>query len=580
MKKLILYVIIILICFIGFESLLVAQNDNNSTTNNNQENNNDDDTRRQEGDDEDDSETRRQEDEDQEEFEPEIYNILNFIGTRNSNLFYEIPGYLNYSISYAGHTGPDAAKELFRYINREDMKDIIKLISRDVNTIIAENDDDETRRQEGEEEEDDGDDDTRRQEGEEEEEEIYIEEESFDTEDKVQEVYSPGPLDEYLDDDEIQLRTDRTEKDEKANIKYLVDNQTVNFDEDLSEERINEILFIIQLTGINYNEEGFPIRNNKGTYTSIVQTEWMKNEEIYTINVKYLIESLLKGLFNKDPVVRLECIKILQAMGPHPFMLEDVLKASGREVNLELSTEQLSQESSGETVGNIDRAFYLKKSRILQNKYKYIDLDGNEKIAVPFLQIRQFLAELVRVNIIYTIEIQEGLSKLDIISQSTMKGLSENLSYYSDEIDEDERSEITTNSNQIPLNIYLDGNSAFKIYGATSLLSFNNVQYDDIEDISLTNEEKIKITKSFINGLKNRNYTIRIKIADFLEQFYHSEYSNDNIKSLILIACIDSKDMREALYEEIYRLLSTDQNRLNDLLSRDEITSLREAMGM
>ncbi len=577
MKKLILYILII-VCFIGLNGLLLAQNGEDNTNNNgNQEdtnNNDDNEIRRTE-------EEELQDEETIEDIDEEIYNILNLVGTRNYEYFYDIPGYLNNAISNAGHSGPDAAKELFRYISREDMKSIVKLINQgiqkvheesiemeDAEAITDEDDDEEIRRQE----EDQIDDETRRQE------EDEIEEEAFDTEEDVQEVYSPGPLDEYLDKDENITVNRYSEEDEKSKVKYLVDRQTTEFSEDLSSDRIHEIMFLIQLTGVNYNKEGFPIRNNKGTYTSLVQTEWMKKNDIYKINVDYLTESLLKGLFNKDPVVRLECIRILQVMGPHPMMLEDVLKASGREVNLELSKEQLDKESSGETVGNIDRAFYLKRSRVLNNKYKYLDLDNEEKIAVPFMEIREFLSEITRVDIVYIVERKEDTARMDKISQYTMNSLTEDITDYLDTETQEEDDPTVRREEEdkkIPLDIYLEGNSAFKIYGATSLISFNEVNYNEIEDIALTDEEKYQITKSFIKGLSNRNYAIRIQIADFLKRLYHSEVSDNEIKHMILIACIDSKEMREALYEEIYELITSKRNRLNDLLTQEEIEKLR-----
>lgn len=572
----------------------------------------------------------------------EIYHILNLAATRQSTAFNGIPIYLKNAIALSGESRGTGIIKVFNYIKSEEMKKLITLITQNAESVYG----------------------------------------------------------------EVSKRT-----------------------------------FMMELTGIKYNENGFPIRDEKGNYTDTYQSEWMKEMNVKSIEVKYLTEAILKGLFNKDPVVRIECLVLLDGIGPHPMMLNDLLKASGREVNLELRAEELEKEDSGETVGNIDRAFYMDRPRILANKYNYIDIDGEEKQDVPFLMFRRFINIVIALDILYKIEVEQKDSQkgMESISQTTLNSLSqsvdemeegeeepeyispteepeepeqpesssnpveltgewefelydeignisfsgENLIVEVEKIDEkyilkdfrfllDDDSTITLNEEveikeyeideekkvwgfdeteatykdvndvtlntfiikayfnsefdkvempngdnygefkvkdtdvwlkwravkklsetageteqeedetitegDTPLNMYLNGISAFRYYGARSLIAFEKVDYSNVTDYHLTEDEKVDIVKSFIKGLENSNYIVKIKIAEFLSKFYFSSESTTETKTLIVQACITSKEMRSALYKELFQLLNNET--ISNYLNSSETNELKNQMGI
>jgi len=662
MKKICLSFLLILLFTFAFNSLIFAQDDSKS----------------QQGD----TEVTAKE----KEFKKETYSILQSIATGETTAFNGMPAYLRSSLFNAGGEIANSIKKTLQYINSSDMKDLVALVSRDSNKVYTNKTD----------------------------------EKSSANDSQTDDSNSEGTQDSGETD---------TEGTDTAKQKPKVDEKL--------KARIN---FIQQLTGIEYNEDGFPIRDGKGIYTKTFQSEWMKKQSVKKVDVKFLTEVLLNGLVNKDPVVRMECLVILKAMGPHPIMLNPLLRASGREVNLSLSQKELDKEESGETVGNIDRAFFVNQLEVISHKYKYIDSDGVEKEGVPFLLFREFLGEVIRVDFVYKIERESDTEYgLERVTQTTLNNLTRDITYleikeyespklekvstpidvsgkwnfnlhkdtgeiwfagnltinieklddkyivrefsiilsnnskialketelkeidvngtmiwgfdeteasYKDEngvdltpflfkiffssdfnkIDDanskfsvkgtdvwlkvsgdkiaQQVDDITAsnkgsqtvviseeyNYDNIPIYLYLDGKSAFKHLAGRSLLLFDNVDYSTINNDDLTETEMISIANSFVRGLKNRNYPIRIKIADFLYQFYYTHSTTlrtptNKIKTIILRACIESKELRNALYKEIYQLFfpnkeaRTSEN-LGTYLNSDEIEQLREAMGL
>ncbi|MFW5800351.1 MAG: hypothetical protein ACOCV8_06030, partial [Spirochaetota bacterium] len=257
---------------------------------------------------------------------PPYLFILRYAATRDSNAFKNIPIYLKNALNNLGKSKREAAKVVFKYVSSEDMEKIILSIKEDATNIYG---DDyslfktlvKKEKMEKKEVEEETEDDKREAEEEEQKEQVYDKKEEID-----KDVYGEGA--EYAVD-YVKVKDRRKEEEDSNKTKLYVYNT-----DELNEKEIAYNNFIRQLSGIEYNYNGFPLRDERGNYRKTFTSEWMKKVAIEKINIEYLTEALLKGLYNRDPVVRLECLEILRAMGPHPIMLDDLIKASGREIEM------------------------------------------------------------------------------------------------------------------------------------------------------------------------------------------------------------------------------------------------------
>ncbi len=748
------------------------------------------------------------------EIESEIYSILQYAGTGDDQAFNGLPAYLQNAVYFSEYEEDKslASKNVLKYIRAEDMNIIMALLVRDAKNYTEEEEEttetEEIREEiNGEtEEEDDSDGTSGRS--------TYP---TFDSDDDLEEVYEEyeynignkeesddfdsSDSDETEDDteeteDDTEETEDDTEETEDDDSDEVMDDQNNNQVKhyNLSESEKNRIKFVMQLTGIKYNDAGFPIRDEEGRYKERLQSEWMKKTNIKKINVMHLTEVLLNGLYNKDPMVRISCLNMLKSMGPHPVMLPDMLKATGEEINLsiDLDRETLSDVFGGETVGNIDRAFYIQervfgyvenqnteeteddtvvkkilKPSYTQEKYEYIDVNGDIRKEIPFLMFRTFLFKLLRIDIVYKMERDSNFAGLKTVRKSALESLTQDIDYTSStmydqpeynkvdsEEEKEEKKKITTSNwsfvfyddegnekfssdddltikflsideeyslikfslrlndnttmtlkeevnlikndegddntywkvenvtlinkdeqeqiidkyelefffdkdltkidretsfykpqdsevefmfeaevlpesvkidtetmiapveedeedpetmiapveenedeydySEVPIYLYLEGVSAFKYLAGKSLLPYDNVDYTKINNVNLTKTEEVKIVKTLIDGLENRNFFIRIKIAGILYDVYSKYDDNEeirtptesklkhrnNIKRLILKSCITSQEMRNALYEEIYNLYENETTGILNYLSTEDSNKLKDVMGL
>lgn len=232
-------------------------------------------------------------------------------------------------------------------------------------------------------------------------------------------------------------------------------------------------------------------------------------------NKEKVIYVLLGGLFNPDPRVRLACIEVLKAIGPHPVMQTDVELAMYME-----------------TVGNYERIdpdfknpnnpkdnfypYYLPdnpNTPIYKAKdYPFLNLKGATVYKNPFKEMIKLTKLIYRVVLVYRIEQKKDLGYYDF--QKMGKDI---LLTLFDKIETD--SPDIENDNNVPVVMYTKEQSGY------SMLINNQVQ-------NLSESEMLGVIKTFSGGLTNQSQSIRTKVAEFFSNTYKTS-TNNIIKSEI-----------------------------------------------
>jgi len=150
--------------------------------------------------------------------------------------------------------------------------------------------------------------------------------------------------------------------------------------------------FLMELTGYKFKQEGIPdvdedgnpirLRNPPNGLTRYEEMFDLKPGEIQT-----LIESLLDGLLNEDPRVRLTCSAVLEGIGAHPKMHEAYKKAMEQEM-----------------VGNIfENAPFLPRN-VNKSRHNYANINGCEEDDIPYRRFIIMDRKITRLKSIYYME--------------------------------------------------------------------------------------------------------------------------------------------------------------------------------
>jgi len=322
--------------------------------------------------------------------------------------------------------------------------------------------------------------------------------------------------------------------------------------------------FIEELTGVQYDDQGFPLREEDGDLIYLESLpRWMADAHIVDhIQIPALINHLSMGFLNKDPRIRILCVRILREMGPLPILYDRVRIAGG------LTMEGL------ETVGNAEFGWYSTDPMVLTRRHCYCDLDGVHKEAVPFVQFAQYEMDILRFQLVKGIEYDQTITPDDFRQFSpeeyfTLIDPATVLGYYgvdrvTDYLYNAERDvnfgfypiqprEYTVPQGQefIPKHRWERKMSSFK-YIARKIL-YNpqlKLRPQFLFDAVLPTEELTRIIHLLFGALDNRNYSVRLSAANLLYEFYQSALTTEDQKARILGETLYSRVLREIMKEE------------------------------
>ena len=339
--------------------------------------------------------------------------------------------------------------------------------------------------------------------------------------------------------------------------------------------------FIEELLNVKYLPSGIPARDKNGGLTLYFEPSlWMKEVHIDKVNILRTIDNLLLGLENKDPRVRLQCLKILYEMGPMPHIRDRIRYAGGL------------VEGGLETVGNAEYGYFSTQKLLLTRRYCYCDIDGLHKAAVPFLEFAQYDREIKRLLLTYDIEISGRLQEddfrvMDIGTFLTLTDQITLLGYYgvdrvtvyqlAQKVYPRESIELSNpnGSELIPINRYLQMKSSYKylvkrvLINEGPALSLSFMKKDEFKSKHIS-----KLIRYFIAAMENANYSVRLNSAHFLYDLFKSHMTTDVQKEIILNYTLKSRILREVMKSEY--VVQKYEEKLQKYLGHEDFDQLKD----
>jgi hypothetical protein len=321
----------------------------------------------------------------------------------------------------------------------------------------------------------------------------------------------------------------------------------------------NRFYFIEELTGVHYVDNGYPHRDLDGNLVYLEDLpDWMQYADVEAIdvNLKFLIHALSRGFMNKDPRIRILCVRIVKEMGPLP-MVYDALKQYGG-----------LHHGAIETVGTGEYGWYSQDELVLTRRYCYCDLDGIHKPAVPFMQFAELEMKVLRFLMVKHIEVDrdlqaENFKNLNPQEFFTLFQPAAILGYYG--IDrareytanqeiypiQPEEYTIPGGANLIPYNRFMQNLSSYK-YLAQQVLYGEDLRLEPwfLGDSVLTADDVDYLIELMGGALENRHYSVRVAAADFLRDMYDSDLTDRYQREAIKRKAMYSRILREKLNDK------------------------------
>ncbi len=365
-------------------------------------------------------------------------------------------------------------------------------------------------------------------------------------------------------------------------------------------------LWLEEFTGVQYDQRNeIPIRDEAGDLVYRRITTWQAKRGLGPeLDIDKIVQSFKRGLYNKDPRVRLECLSILREMGPNPIFQDDIQHAG-----------QLL-----ETIGDWNRGFRFtiqtprqkeendyRALEVATRRYVYCDIDAAPHWAVPYYQFAMFNKEINRMKVLYQMEIDKSLQPSDFriidanmfitvtdsinirgsygIDRATYYGLAPHRHPETDaEIAGEERwngiypeYRYADTAKNIPKNLYVRNQSAFNYLVRKILPPWEEpIPATVYQETEMDEAATRRLILSLFASLEHRNYYVRIRAANFLYQMYRSSAISRENQRLIMSATLTNRTLRETMKAEFIPRKRI--QRLHMYISANDYDGLRDDM--
>lgn len=149
------------------------------------------------------------------------------------------------------------------------------------------------------------------------------------------------------------------------------------------------------LTGTVYNPDAEPIYE-EGAHVPI-RTRYHEMFGIEDQDHYLLSRQVAEGLYNIDPRIRLACLAILEAMGPHPYIQEFVREAM-----------------RAETIGHVYSNAPFADENNIRYRVRYPDISGCQEVDIPYRRFVMLDRQISRTRLVYYLEATQELMPEDV----------------------------------------------------------------------------------------------------------------------------------------------------------------------